>query len=385
MICRVVETTDGLRALRQPWTTLVDAGPTTSPFLTWEWMWEWWLAFGAARASRRLAVLTVWAEGDLVAALPTFVERRELAGGLSLRTLRFLGLRPESSDHLDVIAAKPDAASAMAAMVDHVRARMAVDRVWLDALDEDGTLARVLPAVAGASTTCCRVERRQSCPYVPMADSWSDYRTWLSPRFRQTLARRTRRLFETGDVTFDWVARATDVAPAIREVFELHRRRFEHRRARTGFVFAARGDFHIRASQALFPHDRLRVFRLRHRERTIAVLYCLRYRNRLSYYQAGLDPGWTRRGVGTVLMGQVLRHAHEHGYAELDLLRGMEPHKFRWTRQSRPLVAIDLGLTRRGRLVTRVAGVAATVRLATRRRPPLADPRLRHAASRRST
>src|SRR2546428_11730535 len=101
---------DGLRA---EWNELLEASPSKSLFLTWEWLFTWWkhLADG-----RRLSILVVHAAGELVAIAPLTWRPRRLGHLLSVRSLEFLGTGSVGSDYLDLIVRRGRAAEAVRAL-----------------------------------------------------------------------------------------------------------------------------------------------------------------------------------------------------------------------------------------------------------------------------
>ena len=357
-----METTDEFLNLRRRWDDLFAVARPLSPFLTWEWMYAWWLCYGRSDPNTHLAMVTVSDGPDLVALLPTCVRPSRFVG-TGLRTLTFLGTRPESSDYLDLIHRDPRDTDVWGVILETVRSHLRLDRIRLDAVLDTSMTATRVPALAAAAGLSCRTSHQQTCPYLPIDGEWNDYLLGRGARFRQNLRRRTRRLFER-NATFDWVTEPTDLAGTVRTLFDLHHRRFARKGTSTRFLFQTRGAFHTRVSRWLLDRDALRLFRLRVEGKTVAALYCVTHSGRLFFYQSGLDPAWEPYSAGTVLMGQVLRHAHDHGLSEFDFLRGGEAYKFQWTTHARDLVQLDVGLTRKG---DAAAAVAHTVSAARRR------------------
>ncbi len=62
-----------------------------------------------------------------------------------------------------------------------------------------------------------------------------------------------------------------------------------------------------------------------------ASWYGLRGADTVYYYQGGRDPRHRDLGVGSVLMGMMIRRAIEVGARRFDMLRGDEAYKARWT------------------------------------------------------
>jgi len=356
-----------VRTLRAEWTNLLEMGGQSSPFLTWEWLFTWWLHYGDRNRGRQLAVVTVRERTMLSALLPGYVRT---AGwpGVRVRSFHLLGTAGESSDDLDVLQREPARDDLLPRLVAHARGTLALDRICLADLDEESAVLARLGAIADRDGLPMAVYRTRICPYLPIAGSWDDYLASRGRGFRQSLRRRTRRFMDRRGVSFDWVERASELSAALDDVFVLHERRFARKGMRTGFVARRRGAFHRHVSRLMFERGALRLFRLRVDGRTIATLYCFEYASRLFYYQGGVDPAWERESVGTVLMGQVVKYAFDRGFLAFEFLRGTEAYKFKWTDRVRRLVRADLGISRRGRVAVELTRAYRSIQHAAPRR-----------------
>ena len=71
-----------------------------------------------------------------------------------------------------------------------------------------------------------------------------------------------------------------------------------------------------------------------------AALYGWKHGDRFAFYQAGYDPEWRQRSVGTVLLGHIVRDCFGDGLAEFDFLRGNESYKLKWANGWRETVRL---------------------------------------------
>ncbi|MGE0449272.1 MAG: GNAT family N-acetyltransferase [Vicinamibacterales bacterium] len=353
----VISSVGGFRALRSDWTDLLAAGGAASPFLTWEWLFAWWLHYGERRPGRELAIVTLRDRQRLAGVLPAYVK----TSARIVRTLRLLGSPHESSDDMDVPQRDPASDEVLPLLVAHARESLSFDRICIGDVAADAAVVDRMRALARRQGWSLAVQCTHVCPYLPVAGSWDDYLASRSRGFRQALRRRTRRFMERSGARFDWVELASELPSALDDVFALHARRFAGRRARTRFVATRRGAFHREVSRIMFDAGALRLFRLRVDGRTVATLYCFEHGSRLHYYQGGIDPDWDRESVGTVLMGQVVKYAFDRKLSTFEFLRGVERYKFKWTDRARQLVRVDLGLSRRGRLLVGLAGAYGSI------------------------
>ena len=74
----------------------------------------------------------------------------------------------------------------------------------------------------------------------------------------------------------------------------------------------------------------------------VAVMYGFFYNRQFYFYQHGFDERFTPHSVGLVLMAKTIQAAMAEGAHTFDLLWGVEPYKFLWAREQRPLHRVEL-------------------------------------------
>jgi len=123
--------------------------------------------------------------------------------------------------------------------------------------------------------------------------------------------------------------------------------------------------FHRESSRGLAGLGWARVYLLHADGAPRAALYGFRHGRRFAFYQAGHDPEWRARSVGTVLLGHVIRHCFAEGLEEFDFLHGNEPYKLAFANGARRTVRLTASspglrpwLRERGRTMN---GAARTV------------------------
>jgi CelD/BcsL family acetyltransferase involved in cellulose biosynthesis len=117
------------------------------------------------------------------------------------------------------------------------------------------------------------------------------------------------------------------------------------------------------AARALAPSGWSRVYLLHVGGGPRAALYGWRYADRFAFYQAGHEPAWRPRSVGTVLLGEVIERVFKERLREFDFLRGDESYKLRWASGWRQTVRVRrVGHALRAQLGARGGALARRVR-----------------------
>jgi CelD/BcsL family acetyltransferase involved in cellulose biosynthesis len=101
-------------------------------------------------------------------------------------------------------------------------------------------------------------------------------------------------------------------------------------------------DFHRDLAPLLARRGWLRLYRMFVDGRSVAAVYGLELSGRFYYYQSGMDPAWSARSPGLVLLGKTIEDAYARGLGDYDFLRGTEQHKLDWASDRRETCALRL-------------------------------------------
>jgi CelD/BcsL family acetyltransferase involved in cellulose biosynthesis len=339
-----------LSTLERGWSGLDDPRHPGAPFRSHAWISAWWNRF-AVRGEP--AVLVARERGAVTGILPLYLEPLRLGG----RRARMMGDRFVGADYLGVLGRPHDApelASGFARAIDALGAH----ELLLDDLHADEPL---LEAIGAA-----RVAVRYPCPTIRLDGSFDDYLAGRPGGLAQQWRRRRRWLERRPGYRVELCTTPDEIARGMEILFDLHRRRWALAGGSEGIASAVVEAFHREASAGLAARGWARIFVLHVEGAPRAVLYGFCHGDRFAFYQAGHDPDWRVRSVGTVLLGLIVEWCFAEGLAELDLLHGDEPYKRSWANDARRtmrLMRIDPGvrpwLRERGRSVETAARALA--------------------------
>jgi CelD/BcsL family acetyltransferase involved in cellulose biosynthesis len=268
--------------------------------------------------------------GAVVALLPLYAERTRLGG----RRLRLMGDDIVGSDYVGVVARPEDEPRAARAFAAHLAA-LPVDEVRLDGLLAADPLGR---ALAGAAT----IAPRHACPHIALRGGFEAYLAARPEGAGEQWTRRLRWLARRPGFAVVEHADPDAVAAAMDVLFELHRRRWALDGGSQAIDGAPVESLHRDAAAGLARRGWARLWLLTVCGAPRAALYGFRHGRRFAFYQAGHDPAWRPRSVGTVLLGAVIARCFDEGLEEFDFLRGDEPYKWRWANGGRATVAVTL-------------------------------------------
>lgn len=361
LMTEVIRDSDALDSLATEWRTFCERATCQVPFLTPEWMLTWWKRWGGVN---QLFVVTVRNRGGRLVGLAPFCIRRSRLKRWGPRALRFLADQGVGTDHLDLIAEPDIAAEVVHEVVGSIQ-RHRAEWDYLELVDgaEDSPTFALLRKELRTCGLCEHMLRSSVCPFTPLPATFDEFLAGVSSNLRYNFRRRRRALEREPGFKFVVVEKQRDLEARFGEVARLHRLRFDDRRTRSSFLSAGIQDFHMETLPLFARHRTARLFFLEVQGKAIAGLYGFSVGNRFSFYQSGMDPAWSSKSVGLVLMGCVIEEAIRTGHREFDFLRGDEDYKFMWTSRSRRNVTVCF---HDSRFVSRISWPYVSVREACR-------------------
>jgi CelD/BcsL family acetyltransferase involved in cellulose biosynthesis len=326
-----------LAALASAWESLEEPAHPGAPFRSLAWISAWWKHFSFRREP---FVLIARAGARVLGLLPLYTEPLPLGG----RRVALMGDGVVGSDYLGVVSRARDSQRLALIFARHLTS-MAHEQLVLDGVLADDPLVAALagwPRVA--------VEPRFRCPFIGIAtlravdrspkSAFQRYLKMLPDGAGAQWQRRLRWLERCRGFQLERLERAADLPRAFDALLELHRKRWASEGGSDGIVSRAVEQFQRDAAVALAERGWLRLYLMSVEGEPRAALYGFSHGERFAYYQAGFDPEWRQRSVGTALLGLVISDCFSEGAAEFDFLRGTESYKLKWATGARETVRV---------------------------------------------
>jgi len=305
-------------------------------------MESWWRQWGA---HHRLLVITARnRSGQLVAVAPFYIRRSRL-GALGPRALCFLANDYVGSDHLDLLIDSEYVQSAVETIVrlaDQYRAEWDYIELF-NSQEASPGFARLCQGFKALGMTE-RIMHVAGCPYAALPASFDAYLASVSTNLRYNFRRRRRALEREAGVEFVALKSRSDIQEHYGELLRLHGLRFGQKQMQSAFLLPGVQEFHAEALPRLAANGMARLYLLQSQGKAIAALYGFSVGKTFAFYQAGMDPAWSRLSVGLVMMGCAIEEAIRTGHDEFDFLEGDQTYKFQWaaaTRQNASLCFFD--------------------------------------------
>ena len=324
--------------LKAGWDELLFRSAGGSTFLTWEWSWAWWSAYGVPGELRILTFTD--GQGILrgIAPLRCGTNRKY---GQTVTSLSFLADGSNDSDYLDLIADAGYEKQVMEAFQAHGGKMLASGTLLvLNEMPEASAHVSLLEAWAGSSGMTWK-ETDVPCATVRLPESWDDYLRILQPRFRTKARSVLRNLENQPDVQFRFCATEEELERLLPILFDLHTRRWAEEGKPGVFGWDKKRDFYFRLSRLLLERGWLRFSWLEWKGQVLACQYGFVYGSTYYQLQEGYEPASEHWNPGVGLRAWSIREFLKEGLREYDFMAGVGRHKMSWgaeVKQSKRIV-----------------------------------------------
>jgi len=310
--------------LRSEWGGLLKKSFTDSIFLTWEWLYSWWLAYSN---EKDLNIICVRSEkNELIGIAPLFIHRAQYYR-VPVVELGFLG--DKASDRQDFIVDKmhPEVYEVLIGQI--LKARN-WDIARLEQVPEWSALSS-----HEQFTKAYESEIASSLPFVNIASDWETYLKGLPKKFRKDLRNKYNILKREGEWNFEYFTNSEDLEIELEKIFQLE---MDSKKMGAGYALFAdirAQDFHKMFSKYCLENGWLNISYLTLNGNPISYLIGYRYNNKYLAYNIAYVPEYYRASPGKLLLHETIKHCFENNLQEFDFLRGETYIKNLWSENIR--------------------------------------------------
>ena len=315
------------RELRTAWNDLLSLSSGASTFLTWEWTWAWWSAYGVPGELRILAISDDQGVLRGIAPLRCGTAKRY---GQKVAALSFLADGSNDSDYLDFIAAPGYERQVVETVYAH-SARMlnTGGALLLNEISEASPHVSLLQSVAESRGMAWHTTD-VPCATVRLPENWDAYLRMLQSRFRTKVRSVLRNLESRPEVQFRFCRSEEELERLLPILFDLHTRRWSAEGKPGVFGWDRKRDFYFQLSRLLLEREWLRLSWLEWKGQVLACQYGFVYGSTYYQLQEGYDPASEHWNPGVGLRAWSIREFLAEGLREYDFMAGVGRHKTSW-------------------------------------------------------
>lgn len=322
------------------WETLEPRARTRNIFVSWPFAATWWEHFERGREDRVFVVREP--DGSPVAILPLCVERLSTRFG-PVGVLRNAGFGDVvNPDFLDALVLPGREEEAARALAPHLLAGTDWDFAEFSELEAGGSLVRMVETWREMGLFHGKAETRSICPYITLPATFEEYLNSQNAHFRHQLRRYRRRIDKELAPVWRRVGEDLGVAEGIEFLGTLHQERMEATGRGGNFRKEDYTSFHRDLAHRLSKTGELYFWVLFVQNQPAASHYGFLHQGTYFGYQMGFTSLYERFSLGHYMTGVVLEKLIEAGAREMNLLRGTDSWKFRWTKTTRRTAVVQL-------------------------------------------
>jgi CelD/BcsL family acetyltransferase involved in cellulose biosynthesis len=314
-------------SLESDWNSLLkNSTIDNNVFLTWEWLSTWWKHFGNGR---ELLILTVEEENKVLAIAPLMLSKYKLRRFGNVSKVEFLGVPHSDYNNFIILEREKDCLRNIINYLNYDVSEW--DWIELGEVVESTSTAKLLQEIFLDSSIKLRKKEHvcNICPYTSLPGSFDIFMKELNGKLRKSLNRNLRKLVKDFSVEFkDYKSFNFSADEAMELFFKLHDMRWKERSVLEGTVLK---DFHLRVAKCFAENGWLSLHFLTLNDEPVSAHYGFNYGQKLYGYLTGFDPEYSSYSVGNISERFLVEECIKRGLRELDLLRGNEAYKNRWT------------------------------------------------------
>lgn len=320
---RVVKTDTDFANLEKIWNELLTISPANNYFLSWEWLWNWWQVY--SETDDRLMVLLVEKEKEIIGIAPFYVRKTFLGGIYPVRRMMFLGTQEKGSgevgsDYMDVIYREGEERGVVNILFQAIVHHDICDDIYLSKMDTSTKTFSLFQEEAGNLKFFSRIADEFVSPYIKLPSTWDDYLSELAPSMRYKIRNERRKLQKHSNVLISKIEHVEDLPRGFEELTRLHKKRWESRGMEGAFSHEQFDQFHKRIMPLMLNRGHLELVLLSENSNNKAVLYNIVYKNKIYFYQSGIDITDKKAAFGYVLHSYCIEDAIKRGIEEYDFL-----------------------------------------------------------------
>jgi CelD/BcsL family acetyltransferase involved in cellulose biosynthesis len=302
-------------ALREEWEEIYHNAPLATPFQSWPWLYSWWEFYGEGY---ELRLVTIRANGILVGLMPLMLERRAGFG-------RLLFIGTGLTDYQDVLAREGWESQVSEAAVRGLRKIDGWQVADFQQLHPEAVTWSIFEKWAGPRTRLWQ----DNFPVIEVRP-WNELLASLSKNLRST-TRRTLRRAEADGVRCK-LASANGVGRAAHDWIVLHREAWEGRDIVPEHLTRRFQSYLETVACRMTAHGLGEISEFWRDEELIISHFLIFGRDFVAEHLIGARQDTLQRyQVSSLCIWDAINVAHSRGSSCLNLLRGEESYKLRWS------------------------------------------------------
>ena len=315
-----IQDVESFRLLKNDWNQVLEKADSGSIFLTHEWQYGWWNAFGTGK---ELNILTVTRGAILVGVAPLMISKKG-----PIRIVEFVGTG--LSDYLDFIISDPDQEAVLSSIFNYMyKDKSRWDVISLQSLDARNKTSEKISS-AGTNFQLLTTKRLYTiAPYVKIMSTWPEFLRSKNSQFRENLKKWERRTEKYGKCEVKRLTKDEIDEGLIDKLWEIEKASWKFQAGTALLRDTARRRFYQHVVEEFATSNRVQVSLLLVDLCPVSFQISFFFRNKVFMYSCAYDMRYPH--TGSYLIAKVIQNSFDRGFSECDFMQGAESYKNVWT------------------------------------------------------
>lgn len=332
MDLKIIDTTEGFKALRADWNKFLQSSSANQIYLSWEWLFSWWDAFGDN--TRKLHIVLLHQNNSLVAILPLVITQRNIKGLGTKAVLEFLGTGEDEKDevcsnYMDFITSgSPDIFAEIEKYIQEGLKQNKWDFIYFKDVPGNSPTQGLFNKL---SSPYKKEEQTPSyCATIQLPATWDDYMKTLSKSWRDQIKRGRKEMAGYGTVSSWSVKDKAHIAGAFDDFIKLHQAKWQHQGREGLFASGKFFKFHKSVTEFFADQNQISIHFLKINDRILASSILYHYNKVVYFYLPAYDPTFkTKIGLGLVERSFDIEESIQNGLQGYDFYKASE-NSYKW-------------------------------------------------------
>jgi CelD/BcsL family acetyltransferase involved in cellulose biosynthesis len=327
----VIDSLDGLLALRDVWNTVLDDSQSGHVSLTLEWFMCWWKAYSDDNSGLR--VVLVRDKEGVIRGIAPFMLKTCKFSGFKARKLSFIYNDNSSRADLIVCGQRRDVLQAVFSYIKKIRHEW--DVLELENISEDSPNSEILLETLKSQGARFVLKNGLKSPYIRITEDWPGYLSTLSKKCRKNLRYIVNRLDDNCAYHIDKYDDGAVEESVLAKVFSISAASWKGHYGKHITNLGQNRIFFEELNRVLGEKKWQHIWILYINNQAVAYEYILSYKQKAYPLKADFDQQYEDLAPGAVLNMHVIKNYIDSKYSEFDFCGDEDDYKKRFTQTIR--------------------------------------------------
>lgn len=312
------------------WNELLQKTDNPLSFQQFEWVKCWWDNFSTNRM--RLFIVLATKNNEIIGIAPLTCKGNAFS---KVNTLKFIG--SGCFDYFDFIIKKGEEGDFINSLISYLDNEFKHYELQLKNIFQTSATLKIINERKNNNGFNFSVYPEIVVPYIELPETKQLFYLQTKRLLRVDVARRERRLNESGEVKFKYCENLKDAKETLEDFFHLHIKKWESAKGYSVYKFKIKREFLRNLVKRLFDKEILNIYYLSLGEKKLAICIGFKKNRRFIYYSTAYDPEFAKFSPGKLLVNKLINYLIENRYKEFDFGIGEEYYKTEWPYKIRQL------------------------------------------------